>query len=117
MGINFVRKCISEESEGTAEDYINEGELRVTSHANGLFKNIEILKAESIPLYLKACFMSGFSRVIYPQPLDGEESSIVQKFEIKLRPEDPNPKNRLVLNVLGKAVPEMSMKSKMFLNQ
>lgn len=117
LGIDFVRKCIAEESEGTAEDYINEGELRVTSSGSGLFKNIEILRSERMPLYLRACFMSGFSRVIYAQPMDGEDSTIRQKYQIKLTPENPNPANRLKLNLLGKISLELSMKSKLLMNQ
>jgi hypothetical protein len=105
LGLEHVKKCISEESQGTVGDYSSETELKVTAHSSGLFKNLEILNSESMPLYLKACFLSGFSRVIYAQPMDGYETTMFQKFKMKLSPEDPKTENRLVLNLIGNASP------------
>ena len=102
-GIKHVKKCIAEESQGTAEDYKNEAGIKVTSFPNGLLKEIEILNSETMPLYLRACFISGFSRIIYPQPTNGYETTILQKFTMNLRPEDPKEENRLKMSLIGKA--------------
>jgi hypothetical protein len=103
---NHVRKCIAEESEGTVGVYEGQFGVQVRIHPSGLIKNVEFINTKEMSIYLKACFISGISRVIFPQPLDGNETVITQQFYLKLRPEAQTEEARLTLSFHEKVLAE-----------
>jgi hypothetical protein len=98
QGLVHIRKCISEESEGTVGIYDGKFNVEVRIYPTGLVKNLEIHNAEKMQIYLKACFISGISRVVFAQPLDGMETVLTREFNLKLYPEDPIKEKQLALS-------------------
>jgi hypothetical protein len=102
LGLEHIKKCIKEETEGTIDTFDNKLSMTFSVLPSGLVKDIKFENIEELPIYLKACFISGISRVVFPQPLDGEDTIISQQFAIKLNADDPIKDRRLLLDFVGR---------------
>ncbi len=101
QSVMTIKKCISDESKVIQENFDGDFAVKVTTHSDGLVKNVEVLNSDAMPRNLKSCFLGGLSRIVFPSSETGLETVMVQKFKMSLGAGYSRNESRINLQLQG----------------